>query len=70
MTDAERIPVTDAERLSEENRQLALEVKKLSRELKREKMATERNRISFEAKNRLSDIISAEKSRMEQFMEL
>jgi signal transduction histidine kinase/ActR/RegA family two-component response regulator len=56
--------------LEAENKRLSLEVKKLSRELERERLVNERNRISFEAKNRLSDIISAERSKLEQYMNL
>ncbi|MDR1027823.1 MAG: response regulator [Clostridiales Family XIII bacterium] len=58
------------ETLMTENKRLDLEVKKLSRALKREHLINERNKISFEAKNRLSDIISADKSKLEQYMSL
>ncbi|MDR1496740.1 MAG: response regulator [Clostridiales Family XIII bacterium] len=58
------------ENLETENKRLSLELKKLARELKREKIINERNRISFEAKNRLSDIISADRSKLEQYMNL
>jgi PAS domain S-box-containing protein len=58
------------ETLAAENKQLSLEVKKLSRALKREQLINDRNKISFEAKNRLSDIISADKSKLEQYMSL
>ncbi|MDR1778763.1 MAG: response regulator [Clostridiales Family XIII bacterium] len=53
-----------------ELRRLELENKRLTRELKREKLVAERNRVTFDAKNRLSDVIRAEKSRMEQYMRL
>jgi signal transduction histidine kinase/ActR/RegA family two-component response regulator len=56
--------------LEAENKRLSLEVKKLSRQLERERLVNERNRISFDAKNRLSDIISAERSKLEQYMNL
>ncbi|MDR3071989.1 MAG: response regulator [Clostridiales Family XIII bacterium] len=49
---------------------LQLENKKLARELRRERLINERNRVIFEAKNRLGDVIAAEKSRMEQYMQL
>jgi signal transduction histidine kinase/ActR/RegA family two-component response regulator len=58
------------EDIEAENRRLSLELKKLSRELNRERLVNERNRISFEAKNRLSDIISADRSKLEQYMNL
>jgi signal transduction histidine kinase/ActR/RegA family two-component response regulator len=60
----------DTETLAAENKRLHLEAKRLSRELKREQLINERNRITFEAKNRLSDIISADKSKLEQYMNL
>jgi signal transduction histidine kinase/ActR/RegA family two-component response regulator len=63
-------PNSETEMLLAEQKRLVLEVKKLSRELKREQRVNERNRISFEAKNRLSDIISADRSKLEQYMNL
>jgi CheY-like chemotaxis protein/nitrogen-specific signal transduction histidine kinase len=63
-------PPGTLEALEAENRRLGLEIKKLSRELKRERNQNERNLISFEAKNRLSDIISADRSKLEQYMNL
>ncbi|MDR2163873.1 MAG: response regulator [Clostridiales Family XIII bacterium] len=58
------------EGLAAENKRLNLEIKKLTRALKREQTTNERNRITFEAKNRLSDIISADRSKLEQYMNL
>jgi signal transduction histidine kinase/CheY-like chemotaxis protein len=47
-----------------------MENKKLQRELKYEQSINERNRISAEARASLSRIVSAEKSRLEQYMNL
>ncbi|MDR3225090.1 MAG: PAS domain-containing protein, partial [Clostridiales Family XIII bacterium] len=52
------------------NKKLTLENKKLAREIKRIKNINERNQASFEAKNRLSDIISSDKSELEKYMNL
>ncbi|MDR2610810.1 MAG: response regulator [Clostridiales Family XIII bacterium] len=49
---------------------LQARINKLERELKREKLTNERNRVSFAAKDRLAKIIEEEKSRMEQYMDL
>ncbi|MDR3255280.1 MAG: response regulator [Synergistaceae bacterium] len=60
----------DADALLEENKKLRTENKKLARELKYEKSINERNKISAEAKDNLSKIVSAEKSRLEKYMNL
>jgi PAS domain S-box-containing protein len=56
--------------LQDENKRLRLENKKLARELKYEQSINERNRVSAEARASLSRIVSAEKSRLEQYMNL
>ncbi|MDR3321638.1 MAG: response regulator [Synergistaceae bacterium] len=60
----------DIGELMEENKKLRLENKKLARELKYEKSINERNKISAEAKDNLSKVVSAEKSRLEKYMNL
>ncbi|MDR1272164.1 MAG: response regulator [Clostridiales Family XIII bacterium] len=45
-------------------------IAKLERELRRERLINQRNAVSFDAKNRLSDIIASEKSSMERYMSL
>jgi signal transduction histidine kinase/CheY-like chemotaxis protein len=56
--------------LREENNGLSRENKKLLREIKYERGINERNRVSSEAKSALSRIFSAEKSRLERYMDL
>jgi len=56
--------------LLDAQKKLTLEIKKLGRENKRIKNINARNQASFEAKNRLSDIISVDKSKLEKYMNL
>ncbi|GHS98172.1 hypothetical protein AGMMS50276_19480 [Synergistales bacterium] len=56
--------------LKEENKKLLLETKKLSRDLKYERTLNERNKTNYEAKARLSEAVSAERSRLEKYMDL
>lgn len=53
-----------------ENKRLALEVKKLTRALANEQAANQRNKANFEAKRQFSDIVLAERSRLENNMNL
>jgi PAS domain S-box-containing protein len=61
---------SDIESLRDENKRLRLENKKLARELKYEQGINERNRVNAEARASLSRVVSAEKSRLEQYMNL
>lgn len=56
--------------LREENKKLLLEAKKLARDLKYERALNERNKVNAEAKARLSAAVSAERSRLEKYMDL
>jgi signal transduction histidine kinase/ActR/RegA family two-component response regulator len=56
--------------LAEENRQLAMQVRKLTRLLERERSFNQRNRENSEAKRQFSDMVYAERSRLEQSMNL
>jgi signal transduction histidine kinase len=56
--------------LRRENKRLVSENKKLSRELKYEQTINERNRISAEAKENLNLMISAEKTRLDRYMNM
>jgi signal transduction histidine kinase/DNA-binding response OmpR family regulator len=56
--------------LRDENEKLRWENKKLQRELMYERGLNERNRINAEAKIALGRIVSAEKSRLERYMDL
>jgi signal transduction histidine kinase/ActR/RegA family two-component response regulator len=58
------------EELRRENKRLLAENKKLSRELKYEQAINERNKISAEAKENLNRIISAEKTRLDHYMNM
>jgi signal transduction histidine kinase/DNA-binding response OmpR family regulator len=60
----------ELEELREEIKKLRIENKKLSRELKYEHAINHRNQIGAEAKENLSKIISAEKTRLDQYMNL
>ncbi|MDR1482871.1 MAG: response regulator [Synergistaceae bacterium] len=60
----------DIEGLTKENKKLRIENKRLVRELYHERNANERNRINFEARDNLSKVISAEKCRLEKYMNL
>ncbi|MDR1730522.1 MAG: response regulator [Synergistaceae bacterium] len=63
-------PDEDFEALRLENRQLYMENRKLLRELESERALNRRNRINAEARANLTQIISAEKSRLERYMNL
>ncbi|MDR3265361.1 MAG: response regulator [Synergistaceae bacterium] len=65
---SEALPLIEA--LKEENRKLRLENKKLARELKYEQSINERNRIGVHVKDSISRIVSAERSRLEKYMNL
>jgi signal transduction histidine kinase/CheY-like chemotaxis protein len=58
------------ETLQEENQKLRAENKRLARELGYERNLNQRNRISAKARDNLSKIISAEKDRLEKYMNL
>ena len=58
------------EMLTKENLKLTRENKRLARELERQQAIHRRNIISSEAKDNLNRIISGEKSRLEQYMNL
>ncbi|MDR0652822.1 MAG: PAS domain-containing protein, partial [Synergistaceae bacterium] len=60
----------ELEELRRENKRLVIENKKLSRELQYEQTINERNRISAEAKESLNRIISAEKMRLDRYMNM
>jgi signal transduction histidine kinase/DNA-binding response OmpR family regulator len=60
----------DIASLLEENLRLAMNGKKLARELKYERSINERNRVSAEARENLSRIISSEKNRLDLYMNL
>jgi signal transduction histidine kinase len=60
----------EMEELRLENKRLLIENKKLSRELKYEQAINDRNRISAEAKENLNRIISAEKTRLDRYMNM
>ncbi|MDR1979412.1 MAG: response regulator [Synergistaceae bacterium] len=60
----------DIDVLREENKKLRVENKRLNRELQYEQSINERNRISAEAQDNLSKIVSAEKYRLEKYMNL
>jgi signal transduction histidine kinase len=60
----------ELEELRRENKRLLAENKKLSRELKYEQAINERNMISAEAKENLNRIISAEKTRLDRYMNM
>jgi signal transduction histidine kinase/CheY-like chemotaxis protein len=63
-------PPRDVEALLEENKRLALELKKTRRALDSELVKAQRNRANFEAKKQFSEIVLAERSRLEQHMNL
>ena len=60
----------ELEEFRRENKRLVIENKKLSRELKYEQAINERNKISAEAKENLNRIISAEKTRLDHYMNM
>jgi signal transduction histidine kinase len=60
----------ELEELRRENKRLLAENKKLSRELRYEQAINERNMISAEAKENLNRIISAEKTRLDRYMNM
>jgi signal transduction histidine kinase/CheY-like chemotaxis protein len=61
---------TYIESLKEENMRLCAENKKLARELRLERNAYQRNKVRDEARENLNKIISAEKYRLEKYMNL
>jgi PAS domain S-box-containing protein len=60
----------DIEALRDENKKLRLENKKLARELKYEQANSERNKTRSEARESLSRVISAEKMKLDLYMNL
>ncbi|MDR1713532.1 MAG: response regulator [Coriobacteriales bacterium] len=60
----------NAKQLALENHQLAIQVRKLTRELERERVFSQRIRESVEAKRQFSEINYAERSRLELHMDL
>ncbi|MDR1509319.1 MAG: response regulator [Synergistaceae bacterium] len=56
--------------LRDENKRLRRENEKLQRELRYERGINERNRVNAEAKTALGRVVSAEKSRLERYMDL
>jgi signal transduction histidine kinase len=60
----------EAAALRDENKKLRLENRKLARELKYEQANTERNKASAEARESLSKVISAEKTKLDRYMNL
>ncbi|MDR3165042.1 MAG: hypothetical protein LBU13_05645, partial [Synergistaceae bacterium] len=66
----DEIPPDELAELRRENKRLVMENKRLFRELEYEKAINERNRISAEAKENLNRIISAEKTRLDHYMNM
>ncbi|MDR2179261.1 MAG: response regulator [Synergistaceae bacterium] len=62
--------LTSQKALQDENKKLRAENNRLTRELTYERSINRRNRISAEARDNLSRIISAEKDRLEKYMNL
>ncbi|MDR1617768.1 MAG: response regulator [Treponema sp.] len=62
--------VNDSERLEQELTQARLTIKKLRRELDRAHAVIERNRVTTEAKDNLTHIVSRKKSELERYMSL
>ncbi|GHV13663.1 hypothetical protein FACS1894219_08780 [Clostridia bacterium] len=65
----EDLPIS-VDELVAENKKLRSELKKTARELNFEKTLNQRNKVAALAKNNLASIVTAEKSRLEQYMKL
>ncbi|MDR1306422.1 MAG: response regulator [Treponema sp.] len=62
--------VSGTEQLEQELAQARVTIKKLQRELNRAQVLIERNKVTFEAKDNLSRIVSQKKSELEHYMSL